>query len=618
MATCFPVASGVPGLSGAPQWWDSGGAPPRPYNSDLNDPRWRGAVRRGYQNGTGEAAVFRGLHMVEGGSPVLYASLQVFNDPTQGANLDSVYVGLQKGGGTAYVIEIYAYDTVADQDAVDVAGFQVYERTGSSWTSLTDPPDWLNQAKAWLKIVPGSPQKYSWAVNLRIPTRNGGAAIDDAGIDLGNLAGGATFKFWYAMVKDLGAGVVAYYWPRTGADITISGSGDNVYPDPATTWDTARTGSGAGCGTGISLNGWDIGTTNNDPNTGLPAPHLILVSTTAPAPTNHLYARPLNQTGAAITPNSLQATFRTANWGSAADFTFAAGATPWEEVLPGTTKDNGAASTPNGSQASIEFNWTIPTSDAGDWLPGGSKWEHQCMLVTLSGPYDFINDSAYRNMDFAPASVFQRLAEINLKGVKKLPGSGGKRDVYVYVDRSNMPRDLHEPEQPPRLKDVIDAVEERRASGQLMVSADHEGQRYSDYDLFDVLATYLPTIRYQVFHTTPGRINVHGKVKPVLEEQTSFGYFIDHEGDVFGWDQTLGGDFEKEKHAGLFKLKVPEGGKVVIRTKVQAWDERPPADRPPEIEAGPPQPPEPGKGGCIPWALGILAALIAFFRKLFK
>jgi hypothetical protein len=581
----------------------------------LNDPRWRGAVRRGYQNGTGEAAVFRGLHLAEAGSPVLYASLQVFNDPTQGTNLDSVYVGLQKSGGTAYVIEIFAYDTVADQDAEDVAGLQVFERTGTTWTSLTNPPNWLNQAKGWLKVLPGA--KYNWAVNLRIPTRNGGAAIDNDAIDLGNLAGGATFKFWYAMVKDLGAGVVAYYWPRTGAEITLSDEGDNVFPDPAT-WDTARTGSGAGCGTGISLNGWDIGTTNNDPNTGLPAPHLILVSTTPPAPTNHLYAKPLNQTGADITPQSLHATFRTANWGSAADFTFAVGATPWEEVLPGTAKHNGAISTPTGSQASIEFDWTIPTSAAGDWLPGGSKWKHQCMLVTLSGAYDFINDSAYRNMDFVPASDFERLAEINLKGVKKLPGSGGKRDVYVYVDRSNMPRDIREPERPPRLKDAIESIEERRGSNGPVEFSDHERERYTDYDLFDVLATYVPTVRYQVFHTTPGKINVHGKVKPVLQEQTAFGYFIDHEGDVFGWDQTLGGDFEQLKDAGLFKLKVPEGGRVVIKTKVRAWDERPPADRPPEIEPGPPQPPEHGKGGFLAWLLAILAALIAFFRKLFR
>jgi hypothetical protein len=597
MATCFPLASGVPAQPGAPQWWAPGNVP-RPYSTELNDPRWRGAVRRGYNNGASVEGVFRGLHMIEGANPVLYMSLQVFDDPSPGTDADAVYVGLANAAGTtAYIIHVPAYSAIppGGQQAGPTGGPTSYQwnNATSTWSSIPGTPTWLNDRRSWLTIDTASnPDKYSWAVNLRVPTKTTGG-YDNDGINIGTLTGGGTFRFWYALIKDLDDFVAAYYWPRTGAEITISGGGQNVYPNPTTVaWDTAQIGSGAGCGTGISLSAWDIGTTNTDPMTGLPAPHQIHVRATPPPPplpVNHLYAKPLNQTGGDITPNSLSATFRTANWGSAADFTFAAGATPWEEVLPGTTKDNGAATTTNGNKASIEFDWTISTTDAADWIPpGGSKWTHQCMLVTLSGAYDFLNDSAYRNMDFVQASEFERDAQISIQGLKKLPDGGSLRDVYVYVSRSNMPHELREPQRPPDLREAIALVERQFGGPVSRTHVDEKGR--AEPSEFDLLASYVPTIRYSVFHTTAGKINVAGKVKPVVQEQTAFGYFVLHEGDVYGWDAKLGGDFEAQKASGIFKLKVREGGKVVIRTKVRGWEEKPPPDRGPEIEPGPPQP----------------------------
>jgi hypothetical protein len=102
---------------------------------------------------------------------------------------------------------------------------------------------------------------------------------------------------------------------------------------------------------------------------------------------------------------------------------------------------------------------------------------------------------------------------------------------------------------------------------------------------FDVVAAFTPTVRYRVFRATGEKMTVGGVVKPVVEEQTSFGYAVEHEGDVYGWDQSLTGDFTKEAE-GLFKLKVT-GGKAVIGTSLRAWESPPPARRLPEVDRGP-------------------------------
>jgi hypothetical protein len=592
MTSCIPVAGGVPGLPGPPQWWSTDG--PRPFDQSIDDPRWRGALRRGYESGAGEEGVFRALHSIEGGKPVLYLSWRVLHDPTGSPNVDEIHVIFQRPGAPLLRINVVAYSSLATSyEAQSTAGITVTSRPAGGGSETAVPtPAWLGDTRGWLTLPSGGGTSYEWAIAMRVPITGAGPDIDDNGINLGNVAGGSTFNFWYGIVKDLDAFAAAYYWPRTGARITIDPNTlENVYPSSGL--DSVRTGSGPDCGVGIALNAIDIGTTNNDPTTGFPAPHLFLVSATSPT-TNHVVARPTNTSGA-VAANTLSASFRTANWGSAADFTTAVGATPWEEILPGTPKRN-AAQIPAGDPATptkgaIEFDWTISTAEAREWLPPpdgtGRKWRHQCLLVTLSGPYDFINDSTFRNMDFVKASVFERLAEINVRGLDRL--AQPTREIYLYVERSNMPRDVEgEPEEPPDINRVIAALE-RGDDDEPRTHVPRERPQPT----IDQIASLVPTVRYHVYHETGERIKVGGNVKPVVEEQTAFGHFVQHDGGVYGWDVVLGGEFRKIAD-NLFRLEVPEGGRTVINTKVHGWDEPPTGERP-EIEPGPKQPPR----GCL-------------------
>src|SRR3712207_1921727 len=188
MATCFPPAFGVPGLFGAPQWWDPTGAE-RPYSTDLNDPRWNGATRRGFGQGGGVTGVLRGLHFNEADRPVLYLSMQVFNDPSVG-DADGIRLGLQTptpAGAPAnlFVIQVEVADAPTPKEAGNTVNNACLRIVGTGAPTAHPNPSWLNRAKAWLRVKGGgggTPQTFDWAINLRIPTKpagDGAAAFDD-------------------------------------------------------------------------------------------------------------------------------------------------------------------------------------------------------------------------------------------------------------------------------------------------------------------------------------------------------------------------------------------------------------------------------------------------------
>ena len=57
------------------------------------------------------------------------------------------------------------------------------------------------------------------------------------------------------------------------------------------------------------------------------------------------------------------------------------------------------------------------------------------------------------------------------------------------------------------------------------------------------MAKVAPTYMIHVFHETDETIlDDDGRTKPVLRAQTSFGYFVNHSGPLFGWDAELDAD----------------------------------------------------------------------------
>ena len=628
MPSCIPAGIDIPGMPGGPQWWEPAGTPREYWGKPLAqpDPRWNGATRRTYNYGTAEQGGFRAKYAVEAGQPVLYLAWEINLDPTLNAGSDAVIFGIQGASGVPHVFEIGAYSGGgAAANPRPTASRTLYKQNPGTirWiTDSTTPFGWINDARSWLESS-ASGTTHRWAIHVRVPSMAAGD-LNDTGVALGAL--GTEFLFFYAIVKDTAVGAVPYKWPRDVASPYLDdATGEMVFPAPAT-WDRVKLGTGADCAPGISLNAFDIGTKNTDPATGLPAPHLILVSTTNP-PTNHLYALPANGMAQQIPAGALHASFRTANWGSQTAWSFktAPGATAWEEVLPGTPKTNAAAiPAPAGGappKGEITFAWTIPAAQAGDWIPpSGSKFKHQCMLVTLSAPahnFDFVNDSAYRNMDFVPASEFEREVDIDVRGALAAEGGLGARpaaagrsqDVYIQVQQDNMPRkvppgrphvpkpfrDVFEPGKPVRFRD-LETLGVARADVVSDVSGARIARRPEEpggvepgrapLPTFDDLAEALTTVRYFVYRDTGRRIRVGGHVRRLLEEQTSFGYFVEHTGPVRGWDHALGGPFAKVA-PNVYRLPVPTEGVQRIATKIVAYERALPRVRMSDIVAGP-------------------------------
>ncbi len=87
----------------------------------------------------------------------------------------------------------------------------------------------------------------------------------------------------------------------------------------------------------------------------------------------------------------------------------------------------------------------------------------------------------------------------------------------------------------------------------------------------------LPTYIAHVYHDTGRKTQVKGVNSPILEPQGSFGYFMQHDGLFFGWQTALEsvtpGLQITEIAPSFYKLSgVPDGGKVIVKTKISTVD----------------------------------------------
>lgn len=553
MALCIPPARGVPGLSNQPPNW-LGTALPIPDDDQLDDPRWRGAVSRGFGGGgVGEEVDFRAVHHEDGGTSALYLSWRVRFDPSLDNNTDRLYVGFERGGADPLIVRVEPYDSSgSDLTADPVAGVQALTlNADGTATAMADPPDWIGpNTRAWLTTSP-----VTWAVQMRVPI----SAAPDQGLDLG-----APFRFWFSVHVQTPGGVVEYSSPRDAPDITTNAALDDVYPALAD-WEEAHRSTGTSdpaCPTtgGVSLQTLDVGTTNT-PSSRISYDGDVAFGSRPP---NTFFARPRNDTGAAIPAGGVAAHFRIANWGSVAD-----GAAPWD-TIPGAAAVASTAPIPDGGQAdqaNLAFDWTLNDADIAP-IESGAITGHQCVFVELSGPgLDFSTRSVYRNMDFVEASTFRRDAEISVVGLAPL-AAAPRRDVYLAVETRNMPARVD-----PSPQDGQSPQDRRKpsAGARLDLAATAPGglprPPKGGYTR-EFLDRAMPVYRVHAYHDTGDTIVVDGRRRPVLRSQSAFGYYVHHQGPLEGWQHRLDG---AERIApDFYRLGVPHGGTATVRTTIEA------------------------------------------------
>jgi hypothetical protein len=534
---CVPQANGVPGDNGPPNWTVAG--------AQLDDPKWRGATREGFPNlstsgATAEATsrlLFKGTHLYVSLQALVDTEIPSYDDPS-GAPIyyfDAAYLGF-RGEDPAnpgkYITKIVRV-ALTDSSTADVFSFE--KNDTAPWTG--DPGvTWVTSSRLWVnETVSGA--TVPWAVNFD---------VDLSTLGLNNP------RIWYAMAISFAADLDMrpYEWPSTSAFVQLNPPDTAATPDtwgatfPDTTtdseWGEISLGTVVAACQGVKIEPMDIGTTNS------PASKINQDA-------DNTFRAQLTAVGSLPNAGQVRGRFRLANWGSTVGDN-----ADWDDIPGGDF----AANLTNNSSGLIQFTCPYDSSSGNSCPPQqAGDMNHQCMLVELqpvAGTLRFLKDSAYRNMDFAPASLFQREAEISIRGLPAL--ATPERDVYLYVKTYNMPTvgmkdiTIPEPQRDQRSKEAMAAAQDLTPTEQLI----QMGQ---------------PTYEVHVYHDT----GKGAAGRQLLEPQVPFGYFMQHQGTFRGWAHGLEGMGVtlQELAPNFYKVKVPNNGSVVVKTSIEAVEKPP-------------------------------------------
>jgi hypothetical protein len=579
-AECLLPPVSVPGLYGAPQWFTSGSLSVR---KELDDPRWGGAPITAFANDSvGSTASYRAL--VYGNE--LSVSFQALADNNGTSSGDIIYLGISTnaGGTTGKIVAITPRDSGTTDPVAMNSGldYQLIEKNSAAgaWvaSSVTTPPSWLTAVHTWRN----SPVGAVWAINLKVDLATLG------------LAAASGFHMGMAMNVTNSAGAVAFHTPDyAAATALVAGT---LLPADATTWPEYSP-RGTVCPTGVSISPYAIGTTS--------AAGRTVVDDSA----NTFFADVENIPAPITNTPKILARFSIANWGSTvadpdAGWTAFSTSTAGNGYVPDATNGSWTHPAPapaSSTSARIGFTCAVPSgSTYCPKITASSPNRDQCLLVELKAAagnpnIKFQNAAARQNMSFAALSTVDRDAAISIKGLQKVTGQAMDRDLYVYVQTSNMPAPGSTPlflpakemeqarryaEAPPPLPQP--QVPEQEMAGKLRAAggAPKDGSVFMrDERSVPVLSPdqammeVWPTYRVHVYYDTGKKQVIDGSPRPVLAPLVPFGLFLSHDGPLYGFTHALrglGGVTLEEIAPNFYKVRVKNEGTIRVAATVTA------------------------------------------------
>jgi len=598
---CIPFAFGIPipvGVnnytsSGEPIWWDTSGPLPD-RNKDLEDPRWVGSLRLSAPEVSGvptDHVFFRALYSSTGADNYLLLSWVVKVDPSVGSSADAVIMGFYRsgmsGGPVGFrVIPVSAAQARTGDDPYQIDMLRGTQGAGGAWSwskSTASTPAWLSQTKVW--VDPSGSPRYPWAVQMRIPIRSTG--ISD-GLDLGSA-----FRMRFQANVSTGTTTATYRWPRSAQTVL----GDDL-GDPASTsdWDDFSIASGGTCAGGVSVSWGDV-SVNSDPSDPAydPDPNNRNTIKFGGDQSNVFRVTPYNNTGSTIAASrnpdpvtgdpgvlNLSARFRIANWGSQPD----GGTGTWVDVPGGFDVRNilraGVANSgdiPQGQKGVMQFNWVVENPFLSDFTANPPlRRAHQCVLAELSGPVPFSSSSVYQNMHFAHASTVTRDADITVAGLGSIGGT--HRDVYLFVQTLNMPTSLRPPTAPRRPRSTPPPQRPPGGPDRGPARFGEEGGGHGEFEMPPPgppdppwQEETRPLMIVHVWHTTGQTVTgTDGISRAELAPQTSFGFYVSHDGPLFGWSNTLSAAGLEQVGPNFYRIRVPNDGTVTVGTRSEALE----------------------------------------------
>jgi hypothetical protein len=578
--SCIPFGNGGAYSPGPPQWFTAGSTTGWPrFNTWVDDPRWSGAMAINYGDGSTPELQFRGLyHPASGAGQYVYLSWW-HKAALNGTVVNNrLYVGLKaSAGATALLLRIQLSTAAHTTAGTPIITVHPVNADGTFGSAFPTNPAWTNDIRVWIEestdqstLIPpqaNSQEPNNWAIHVRIPM----------GMNLGTAGNNVTLTSPFQMYFDLlqgtpAAPVISYTWPRstlaTPYHVTDGASGEQLPQTSA--WPQFQLGlAAAATCPGVDIEPADIKVTYPGTSTDWQ----IKIGAA-----NTFTATPVNLTGAAVPSGSVTARFRIANWGiQPATMDQADPATGAWTSVPGlgAVQQSPAASIANNGDWNLSGNWTPTAADFS------GKSTHQCIQVELSGAAGvvFRRASAFRNMQVVPASLFTDSAEVSVVGLA--PAAAPQRDVFLHVQTSNMPL-------------RVGAGGRRYALQTVAVPGDTGGDRGAEKRnartelerRFEKEPTYI----VRGYYDTGLRLTIDGTPHPILQPMVAFGYFVDHEGSLTGWEHALTG--AQQIAPNFYRVGVPNNGAVKIGIRIEA------------LESGIFQ------GGGLPWWAWLLIALL--------
>jgi hypothetical protein len=591
MATiCIPAAGGVPSAPGPPNFvQDFTVQPSFMHDTDIIDPRWQGSLRVTFGGANemlpmGSAlASFRALYQNRSdGQNFLYFIWRQTADMALDPSSDEIFVGFRFSTNYGRVFRISSYTTTAEvmaQKTFAVSSAYTFAPGAGFTLDSAAPADthWsVVNTRNWL-IGPNDPSTREWAIAMRVPLAQSNEA-NGVPFTLGD-----PFSLFFCVnnyntfASSIDSNLFQSAYPQT-ALVDLSSPLGPQLPDESL-WATFQAGGTATCQQGISLDPADI-LVAHPSSADDDQVHLIATNTAAQNQLlNTFKVSFMNATGA--TTGAVGATFRLANWGTQGNID---NPDTWHQVAAGTT-----SGTPDDTKGTILAPWDLAdlTAHQQDYppFPSAIRLPHLCMLVELEADNTlFSNDSAYQNMNFDTASLLEADAEVGVRGIGPDPFGSSHRTVYLFVQAHNMPVVADPADQ--RLRDLGSMLWRSRGdlsavagSGSGSGNGNGNGSGSGSgsgngLDLglvespFDVLNQFVPTYRVRAFHETGKFVTFKGKRLRLLESQTSFGVYLDHQGALTGWDhQIAGADLVAPN---LWRVRVPNNGAARVKVRILA------------------------------------------------
>jgi len=601
-----PTLSSLPGSPASDfDWWS---APP----SDLlryspDNPNWLGALSLSQGNGANRDMLFRTLRGVLGGQDYLFMQWVVRTSALDtGIDRVNVLLGTPGGNYVAFVAQIdTAASTIAGPQDAGTFIYQVNRCTVAGGViSIVNPGnsstgDIEGTGRMWIDVT--SPTRLiqtKWAFQVAIPLGvNWGVPGTTTQV---NLPVSGVFKLWFEVWPSvpMGMSVESYQWPTTAPQ---TGSALEIIPVGITESQLLDLTTGVSTDAAVELSSWSgIGTRAAPGGVARSDNYTIKLDLGKPYPPNskpynishtpdvtnvehqnQFYARPTfpadligganpGEIAARLAKReAVRATFSLANWGSQYSNPTASS---WRPIPGGSdtlyVDANGechfvwpTASEPTGPGSFV----TKLVQNINKYLnatpgpyPADAQSPHQCMLVELSSIDSSViitTSSVYSNMNIASASTFRRSAEISVVGA--LPISAQLRDVYMYVQKFNMP-----------------SVAKGKGRGPGIGTLGRDNFNFAvkggpQFNNVEDIAAFVPTYAVHCYIDTGKKMTLKdGRNVPILRPQTAFGYFVLHEGDLYGWETRLYG---AEKLAeDFYVIRVPNNGSAYVETAIQA------------------------------------------------